>query len=173
MQKVAFFDRDGTLNVDVNYLFEWSKFQWIDGVKDSLRDIANHGYKLAIITNQSGIARGMYTAEDVEKLHREMNADLKKSHGVSFEFIEFCPHHPAFSGACDCRKPSPVLLERVASRIGEIDKDASFFVGDKDSDIEAAKAFGIRPFLVKSGQWEHSRYRNTDFCVDSIGNIIQ
>lgn len=151
MTKIAFFDRDGTLNKEVNYLHRFEDFAWIDAAMEFLKKCADMGYVLAVVSNQSGIARGMFNESAVADLHEQINADLKKRIGIEIAHFEICPHHPDFTGACSCRKPSAELLERIAKNYTEIDKENSFMVGDKISDYEAGLAFGIRSYLVSTG----------------------
>ena len=151
MKKVAFLDRDGTLNLEKDYLFQWKNFEWIEGAKDFIKSLKDHGYFVAVVTNQSGIARGYYKASDVIHLHEKMNDDLKKTHDVVIDRFEICPHHPEFTGQCTCRKPDTMLLRRIVNFTGVIDKELSFMVGDNMSDYNTAENFEIKPFLVLTG----------------------
>lgn len=151
MQKIAFFDRDGTLNKEVNYLHRFEDFAWIAGATDFLKSAADAGYILAVVSNQSGIARGMFGEAAVQELHAKMNDDLEAKTGVRISHFEICPHHPEFTGDCACRKPSPALLERIAAKVGDIDKKQSFMVGDKLSDYGAGLAFGVRSYVITTG----------------------
>ncbi|MCB0279188.1 MAG: HAD family hydrolase [Calditrichaeota bacterium] len=151
MKKIAFLDRDGTLNIEKDYVHKWSDFEWIDGAKDFIRELKSRKYFVAVVTNQSGIARSFYTANDVVQLHLKMNDDLKKSHGVEIDRFEICPHHPDFSGPCTCRKPETNMLRRVVNFAGHYDDQSTFMVGDNLSDYQAGKNFRIKSFLVQSG----------------------
>ena len=145
--KAAFFDRDGTLNVDVHYLYKKEDFVWMAGAIQTIQYCNRHGYKVIVITNQSGVARGYYTEADIRALHAWMNEDLKK-HGAHIDAFYYCPHHPKGSVAeyakeCTCRKPGTKLLDD-ACRDFAIDRAQSFMVGDKAIDVECAEAAGIR-----------------------------
>ena len=151
MTKIAFFDRDGTLNEEKNYLHKWNDFIWLPEAKDMLKLLKNKGYLIAIVTNQSGIARGFYSEEDVNKLHEEVNIDLQVSHHVSIDYFELCPHHPDFSDVCKCRKPGTLMLENILSKVDNVDLENSFIVGDKLIDLKAGEKIGIKSYLSPFG----------------------
>jgi D,D-heptose 1,7-bisphosphate phosphatase len=151
MVKIAFLDRDGTLNVEKDYLNKWKDFEWIDGAKDMLKAFKNAGYILAVITNQSGIARGFYSEEDVLRLHEKVNEDLFRTHGVKIDFFEFCPHHPDFTGICECRKPGDLMLKNIISHFDSVDFKKSFILGDHIRDLEAGNNLGIKGYLTAFG----------------------
>lgn len=146
----VFFDRDGVLNVDKGYVYRWEDFVWIPGAIETIRYFNEQGYLTFVVTNQSGIARGYYTEDDLHHLHARMNLELQ-SHGAHIDAFYFCPHHPdalleKYRGECDCRKPQAGMI-RKALREWPVDTEASFLVGDKISDIEAAKTSGITGYL--------------------------
>lgn len=151
MTKIAFIDRDGTLNKEINYLHRWEDFEWITGAKESLKELKKIGFLLAIVTNQSGIARGYYKETDLEILQKKMDDDLYQSTGVHIDHFQFCPHHPDYTGACSCRKPELDMFHRVIKLYPDFDKENSFMIGDNISDIEAAYRLGIQSFLVETG----------------------
>jgi histidinol-phosphate phosphatase family protein len=171
MNKIAFFDRDGTLNKEVNYLHRYGDFKWIDGAPDFLKSAADAGYTLAVVSNQSGVARKLFSKSAVADLHEQMNNDLEKRVGVRISHFEICPHHPDFTGACDCRKPSPRMLERIAEKMGNIDKERSFMVGDKLSDYRAGLNFGIRSYLINTGHLLRSDELALANCIESLRDI--
>ena len=149
-----FFDRDGTLNVDTGYLYKIEAFRWIEDSPDSLRWANDHGYLAVVVTNQSGVARGLYTEADVKKLHRWMNEKLAPL-GAHIDAFYYCPHHPEgtvakYRKTCDCRKPGTALVEE-ACRALHIDKRASFLIGDADRDMECAARAGIRGVRYEGG----------------------
>lgn len=156
--KAVFFDRDGVLNVDKDYLHTIEDFEWIDGAKESIVFLTKNNYTVFVVTNQSGIARGFYTIDDMNKLHEYMAAEIKQA-GGNIEKFYFCPHLPGgkikeFAIECDCRKPKPGLLLQ-ALREYAIDKENSFLIGDKPRDVESAAAAGIKGYLYENGNLLH------------------
>ena len=156
--KAVFFDRDGVLNVDKDYLHTIEDFEWIDGAKESIVFLTKNNYTVFVVTNQSGIARGFYTVDDMNKLHEYMAAEIKQA-GGNIEKFYFCPHLPGgkikeFAIECDCRKPKPGLLLQ-ALREYAIDKENSFLIGDKPRDVESAAAAGIKGYLYENGNLLH------------------
>lgn len=156
--KAVFFDRDGVLNVDKDYLHTIEDFEWIDGAKESIVFLTKNNYTVFVVTNQSGIARGFYTVDDMNKLHEFMAAEIKQA-GGNIEKFYFCPHLPGgkvkeFAIECDCRKPKPGLLLQ-ALREYAIDKERSFLIGDKPRDVESAAAAGIKGYLYENGNLLH------------------
>ena len=152
--KAVFFDRDGVLNVDVAYLYKIDDLKWIDGALEAVSYLTKQGYKIFIVTNQSGIARGYYTVEQMDELHTYMCRSIEQA-GGKIEKIYFCPHHPEgkvaeYTGVCDCRKPKPGMLLKAMSEYA-IDKEESFLIGDSKRDVEAAEAAGIKGYLFQGG----------------------
>jgi D-glycero-D-manno-heptose 1,7-bisphosphate phosphatase len=137
VNKAVFLDRDGTINVDRHYVYKLEDFEFLPGVPQAIKFLNDAGYKVIVVSNQSGIARGFYTAADVEKLHGYIDGELAK-HGARIDAYYICPHHPDFTGECECRKPKTGLVER-AVREFEIDVSLSYMVGDKESDEECAR----------------------------------
>lgn len=142
-----FLDRDGTLNEEVGYLNHISRLKILPGVPKALRILQDAGFKLFVVTNQSGPARGYFPKELVYEIHREIEKRLKR-YGVKIEEFFVCLHHPDEN--CPCRKPKTGLLERAFSNY-HLDKDKSFVIGDRLIDIELAKNFGLRGILVLTG----------------------
>lgn len=149
--KAVFLDRDGVLNIDNGYLFRIADIQWVAGAKEAVGYLTHLGYKIFVVTNQSGIARGYYTHEDVHLLHDYMNSEFAKVGGKVSKFY-YCPHHPTkgiipeYSCECACRKPKPGMLLQAIKEYG-IDCTQSFLIGDKETDLEAAKAAGVHGYL--------------------------
>lgn len=152
--KAVFLDRDGTLNVDVDYLYRIEDLRWMEEAKEAIAYLNAEGYKVFVITNQSGIARGYYTIEQMEELHKHMAEEIAAC-GGRIEKFYYCPHHKEgkvaeYAVDCDCRKPKPgMLLQAFAEN--DIDMEASFMVGDSKRDVEAAENAGIRGYLYKEG----------------------
>lgn len=153
MKRAVFLDRDGTINVEKEYLYRIEEFEFISGTPEAIRLLNEAGFFVVVVSNQSGVARGYYTEEDVDILHRFIAAELKKS-GARVDAWSFCPHHPqgrgSYSLECRCRKPLPGMLIEAAQR-HDIDLEASVMIGDKLVDIEAGKAAGCRTILVRTG----------------------
>lgn len=150
--KAVFFDRDGVLNHDHGYLYKIEDFFWIEGAKKAISLCREKGYKIFVVTNQSGIARGLYTEEDVQKLHNFMQEELKKENLFIDDFA-YCPHHlegkvAEYSIDCECRKPKAGMILQLAKK-HNIDLKSSFLIGDTPSDIAAAKKAGMSGYLFK------------------------
>jgi D-glycero-D-manno-heptose 1,7-bisphosphate phosphatase len=145
----VFLDRDGTLNRETGYLHDWAAWRWLPGAPQALARLYGRGYRLVVVSNQSGLARGMYGTEAVDALHRRVNEDLA-GFGAAVEAFYYCPHHPAFTGDCPCRKPKPGLLLRAVEELG-LECGHSWMVGDKIVDIQAGRAAGCRTILVRTG----------------------
>ncbi len=153
-RRAVFLDRDGTINVEKDYLYRIEDFEFIPGVPQALKKLQDTGFLLVVVTNQSGVARGYYTLDDVDILHRHMCAELQH-YGVTLAGIYICPHHPTEGIApdrqsCACRKGKPGLLLRAAEDL-HIDLAGSFMVGDKLSDADAGQNAGCVAYLVASG----------------------
>jgi D-glycero-D-manno-heptose 1,7-bisphosphate phosphatase len=146
--KCIFLDRDGVLNVDrVDYVFRMEEFIIPPGVGEALRALKDAGYLLIVITNQSGIAKGIYKREDVYLIH---NA-IQEGTGVELDDIYFCPYHEKFDSHSLTRKPGSLMIEKAAAKY-EVDMDASWMVGDHERDITAGTRAGLRTIrLAPSG----------------------
>lgn len=149
MIQAIFFDRDGVLNEEVGYLYEVEKFKWIDGAHDAIKFCNERGILTIVVTNQSGIARGLYTAKEVEILHEFMQKSLLEV-GAHIDAFYYCPHHPNLSGECDCRKPKPGMILQACQEFN-INPAQSILFGDSERDIEAAKAAGLRDGIFFTG----------------------
>ena len=152
--KAFFFDRDGTLNVEVGYLYEIDKFKWIDGAVEAIKFCNDNRYLVIVVTNQSGIARGFYSETEVQQLHQYMNEELAHFN-AHIDAFYYCPHHPQgtvdkYRLDCDCRKPKPKMIED-ACRDYNIDKTKSFMIGDALRDVECAKSAGLKSVLFTGG----------------------
>jgi D-glycero-D-manno-heptose 1,7-bisphosphate phosphatase len=155
MGRAAFIDRDGVINQERNYVFRIDDFCVIAGVFEGLAILSRAGYRLIVVTNQAGIARGMYDSDALHLLHEHLRAQCAR-HGVLLDAIYFCPHHPdgsviEFAVNCNCRKPAPGMLLQAAKDF-DLDLGSCVLIGDKASDIEAAKRAGVGfSVLVESG----------------------
>jgi D-glycero-D-manno-heptose 1,7-bisphosphate phosphatase len=149
--KAVFLDRDGVINQnsDHYYIYRPEDLRINEGVAVFLENLSEKGYLLIIITNQSGISRGIYTKEETDRLHDLLSAELSK-HRVRFTEIYYCPHHPD-QGRCLCRKPGILLLEKAIARFF-IDPASSWFIGDSESDIQAGEAAGLKTLLIRPNE---------------------
>tara|TARA_A100000164_G_C21780997_1_gene711008 strand:- start:398 stop:898 length:501 start_codon:yes stop_codon:yes gene_type:complete len=153
LKPAAFLDRDGVINKDKGYIYKISEFEWIEGSRESIKFLKDNNFHVFVVSNQSGIARGLFTEEDVSYLHKYINDELKKINAYIDEFF-ISPYHPLFpnqfTNLAHLRKPGVGMLEIAESR-WLIDKKNSFLVGDKIIDIECANNYGIRGHLFKNG----------------------
>ena len=146
-----FLDRDGTLCRDAVYMIRFEDFEPLPGVDEALRRLQEAGYRLFVVTNQSGVARGMFTAEAVEALNRRIE-DYFRERGVFLEDTAFCPHHPEgtvpeYAVECACRKPKPGMILDLAQKY-DLDLTRSYMVGDMLRDVEAGLAAVTRAALI-------------------------
>ena len=154
MKRAVFLDRDGTINEEKDYLSRIEDFTFISGAPEAIGRLKEASYKVIVVTNQSGVARGYFSGEDVDRLHEHIQRELAKI-GTAVDAFYLCPHHPEkgqgeFKVDCDCRKGKPGMLLQAAAEHG-IDLTASWMVGDKRADLEAGRAAGCRSLLVRTG----------------------
>ena len=145
----VFLDRDGTLIEDRHYLRDPSRVRLMPGAAEAVRRINLAGRPVVVVTNQSGIARGLLTEADYAATARRL-AELLAAEGARLDGQYHCPHHPDLSGKCDCRKPGTLLYRRAAAELG-LDLERSWWIGDRIRDIAAAGALGGRGLLVRTG----------------------
>jgi len=150
----VFIDRDGTLNEDIGYVSTPDELVLYPWAAEAIRRINDSGLLAIVITNQSGIARGMYSEKTLDAIHSRMIRELARE-GAKIDAVYYCPHHPDVGDAryridCECRKPRTAMLEK-ASREHRIDLEASYVIGDKASDIKLAENAGARGALVLTG----------------------
>jgi D-glycero-D-manno-heptose 1,7-bisphosphate phosphatase len=143
----AFLDRDGVLNRDVGYVWRTQDFEWLPGARGAIKNLNDAGFLVIVVTNQAGIARGLYSEDDVGRLHRWINSELERE-GAHIDAFYYCPHHPVdgvgtYRMTCECRKPAAGLLLQ-AMKDWPIDAGKSFMIGDKEVDLQAAHAAGIK-----------------------------
>jgi len=148
--KAVFLDRDGVLNKEIgDYVCRFENFSILDNFA-ALKTLQDRGYLLLVATNQGGLAKGWYSEEELAKMHSHLKVQYKK-HGVQITDIFYCPHHPNFTGDCDCRKPKPGLLLQGIEKYN-IDPAKSYFIGDRERDVEAGIAAGVKGILIHSNQ---------------------
>ncbi len=145
--KAVFFDRDGTLNVDIAYLHRPEDFIWIEGAKEAIKYVNDQGYLAILVTNQSGVARGYYPEADIKAVYDWMNKELAKI-GAHLDALFYCPHHPqgkipAYTKKCNCRKPDTGMVDEACERF-HIDRSKSYLVGDSERDMECARKAGVQ-----------------------------
>jgi len=149
LRPAAFVDRDGTLMVEKEYLADPAEVALLDGAVEALARLRRAGFAIVIVTDQSGIARGLYTEDDYHRVAARLQSVLEEA-GVPPDGTYYCPHHPDHTGPCDCRKPGTGMYERAARELG-LDLTASWYVGDKVTDVLPARALGGRGILVRTG----------------------
>lgn len=145
----VFLDRDGTIVEDPGFLSDPDDVRLLPGAAAAIARLNAAGLPVVVVTNQSGIARGLYGESDYLRVAARI-AELLEAEGARLDLQLHCPHHPDVSGPCDCRKPGPALYERAARQL-DLDLSASWFVGDRLRDLEAARRFGGHAVHVQSG----------------------
>ena len=167
-EKACFLDRDGTINIEVSYLHEPEKLILEKNVPQALKLLQDNNFKLIVITNQAGVARGMYEEKDITAVHKKMD-EILAQYDVKIDAYYYCMHHPDFNGKCDCRKPGTLLFQKAAEDFN-LDLEKSFMVGDRLSDIEAGENAKCRKsYLVMSGYAQKTidKYPDRKFNIAS------
>ncbi len=150
MNRGFFIDRDGVLNVEVNYLGDPADAVLLPGVAAAIGRLNRAGVPVLVISNQAGVAKGYFTEADVKRVNDRL-AELLAAEGARIDGWYYCPHHPDFTGACGCRKPAPGMLLRAAGEHG-VDPAVSAMTGDRPSDLEAGANAGVTElYLVRTG----------------------
>jgi D-glycero-D-manno-heptose 1,7-bisphosphate phosphatase len=163
--RFVFLDRDGTLVRDVGYGHRLEDYELLPGVTQALGRLVGAGYRLAIVTNQSGIGRGLFTHADFERFQKRLLDDLAAA-GVRVAATYLCPHHP--DEGCSCRKPLPGLLHRARDEL-RADLPASWVIGDHTRDMELAAAAGCRGVLVRTG---HGASESAKLPCDAVAAVV-
>ncbi|HEV8168374.1 MAG TPA: HAD family hydrolase [Pyrinomonadaceae bacterium] len=158
----VFIDRDGTISEEVGYVNHPSRFRLFPYSSEAIRILNNNDWLAILVTNQAGVARGYFSEDVINKVHEQLKVDLKEAR---LDGIYYCAHHPSvgeppYRYDCDCRKPKTGLIDRAAQEF-EIDRSASWMVGDRYGDVELARNAGLRSAFVLSGyglgEWEYQR----------------
>lgn len=153
MRKVIFLDRDGVVNNERGqHTYRQSDFIFVEGLFQTLTKFLKAGYQLIIITNQSGIAKGLYTHDELKELHDWMISELDKK-GVNLLDLFYCPHYDQ-TGRCICRKPNSSMLERAIAK-HDVDTSNSYMIGDSQRDVDAAENVGIKGIKIESNSALH------------------
>lgn len=179
MDKVVFLDRDGTINQEVEYLYRPEDLVILPTAAQAIALLRENGFRIVVVTNQAGIARGYYTVEQMHGLHRYLNEQLEKE-GAGIDHFYYCPHHPEhgigrYKRVCRCRKPGTGMFE-MAEKEYEIDKSRSYMIGDKRIDVEAGHNYGVKGILVGTGygakEREKSRARGEEPFYDFYAETL-
>ena len=160
----VFLDRDGTLIEDVGYPRDPAAVRLLDGAAPALAELAAAGFRLVVVSNQSGVGRGLIAPDEAERVHERFTAELA-SRGVALDGARYCPHAP--EDGCDCRKPAPGLLLAAAAELG-LDLSRSFAVGDRDRDVEAGRRAGCTTVLLGGGGSAHA-----DFAAAGWDDVVR
>jgi len=150
-KKAVFLDRDGVLvdNSEHYYIWETDQLTLVGGAIENLKLLSQKGFQLFIVSNQGGISRGLYSKDDIQKLHTEL-VQIFRANLIEIVEIAFCPHHPEVE-KCLCRKPDSLMIERLIAKY-KIDKSDSYLIGDSQSDMDAAEKAGIQGIQIISNQ---------------------
>lgn len=160
MQKAAFLDRDGTIIEDSGYVHERDKVKFLPGAGPAIRLLNEHGFKVIVITNQAGVARGLFTEAAVQDINKYVSECLAREKAL-IDMMYYCPHHadgtiPEYTMACDCRKPNTGMID-AAVREFDIDVKQSVLIGDKASDIEAGRRAGCLTILTTTNEVDREK----------------
>ena len=155
LQPAVFLDRDGTINQDTGYIDSPERLFIIDGAASAIKRLNSKGFRVVVITNQSGVGRGYFTKEAADSVNKKLEEVLKRE-GAHLDGIYYCPHHP--DDNCECRKPRIGLLEKARNDLA-IDFKKSYIIGDKGSDIEIAQGVGGKGILVLTGSGKDEKQK--------------
>jgi D-glycero-D-manno-heptose 1,7-bisphosphate phosphatase len=172
VSKVVFLDRDGTINKEVNYLYKPNEFVFIPGTVEAIKIFHEQGFKVIVITNQAGVARGYYSEMDIKVLHKHLDG-LLATQDTYIDAYYYCPHHPdgtveGYKGECNCRKPHIGMIEKAIKDFN-VDLKKSIIIGDKEIDVQTGKNAGIANcVLVRSGQVLSDNKTVADSVYDNL-----
>lgn len=167
--KAVFIDRDGTLIEEVNFLHRVEELRFFSFTDEAIKTLKENGFKVVLVTNQSGIGRGIYTVEEMHAVHEKIQEDLTEK----LDAIYFCPHLP--NAGCACRKPNLGMIESACADL-PIELEGSWMIGDKKLDVELAYNAGITPILVKTGYGEThlpELQRKPEFVAENLLEAVK
>lgn len=175
MRKAIFLDRDGTLNIEKEYLYQEKDLELEEGTIEALQILRDLGYLLLVVTNQSGVARGYYSEEDLISFHEAFQRKLMEQ-GQKIDKFYYCPHHPEkgigkYKQDCNCRKPNPGMLEQGIQEF-DIDRESSFMVGDKIADVQAGARAALTPILVRTGYGKQEETKGLEGELVVFDNLL-
>lgn len=176
--KAVFLDRDGTVNEEVQYLSDLTKFKLLPKVARAIKLLNNRGFKVIVITNQAGVARGYFGEDKVGEIHQEMKRQLREK-GAYLDGVYYCPHHPTegmgkYKKNCRFRKPNPGMLEKAAKDF-DLDLNKSYVIGDQLTDIKLGNNAGCETILLLTGYGKES-YRkkgNSEVKVSFVADDLE
>ncbi len=175
MQKLLFIDRDGVINVDLigDYIKSPREFRFEEGVLTTLKALSDRGYQLIIISNQAGVGDGVFTEAALQEVHQHMLAQFKR-HGIKIHATHYCLHGK--EDGCSCRKPEIGLFQKAVEGL-KYDPKATYFIGDKATDMEAGRRFGILTLFVRTGHGPQDEAKlkgklKPDFIVDRLPDVL-
>ena len=174
LQRAVFLDRDGVLNEDAGYTYRVEDLRIIPGVAAAIAALKSKGFLLIVVSNQSGVARGLFGNDDVNRFNHALNQQLIAEAGVGIYDFFYCPHHPdgviaQYKLHCACRKPAPGLIAEATKKY-PIDLKFSYLVGDKPDDIECARRAGLIGIQVRSRYGE--KHESAMTLVDSLADAL-
>lgn len=149
--RAVFLDRDGVLNKELgDYVCRAEDFQILEHNFEPLKELQRRGYLLIVITNQGGLAKGWYSEDELAAMHEKLRTAYREN-GIELAEIYYCRHHPEYNSKCLCRKPGSLMLEKAAARF-EVEPSKSYFIGDRERDVLAGEAAGVKGILIDSDQ---------------------
>src|ERR1041385_5580696 len=186
-KRAVFIDRDGTLSEEVGYINHVSRFQLFPYAAEAIKELNQHNWLAIVVTNQAGVARGYFSEDMIQAVHKKMTEDLSAS-GAKLDAVYYCAHHPTvgeppYRVDCDCRKPRPGLVQRAAADLN-VDLANSWMIGDRYSDVQLAPNAGLKSMFVMSGygrgEWEHQEQdwdlhpdMTAETLLDAVRRIVE
>ncbi len=172
--RYVFLDRDGVLNrkpPEGDYVRDWSQWTWLPGAMEAIGRMNRAGLTVIVVTNQRGIALGLYTEAQLQQIHHNMKADLAER-GVCVDAIYYCPHD---RGACDCRKPGTGMFEQARKDFPEINADNSIMIGDSLTDIQAGQSLGMKTIFIQGepGRQKAGAHAAQEAADAVAGSLLQ